>query len=123
MFYVRIRTQGTNKTTKDCLPSFGLLPLPDSDSDSGTDSCTMQVLWEYYVAIGFGIRVSPNVNPSPAVEISHFNVIVSSHWSSTMTETDGFQERFSVPIGHKNRKQSVPLTSIITGLGSPTVSV
>ena len=67
--------------------------------------------------------LSPNVNPSPAVEISHFNVIVSSHWTSTRTETDGFQERFSVPVGHKNRKQSVPLTSIITGLGSPTVSV
>ena len=30
------------------------------------------------------------------------------------TETDGFQERFSVPVHHKHREQSVPLASIIT---------
>ena len=35
-------------------------------------------------------------------------------------ETDGFQERFSVPIHHKHQEQSVPLASIITFSDSKT---
>ena len=53
--------------------SGGLFPLPDSDSDLNTDSCTMQA-----DTMGKGSKSESesvwNPNPSPAVEMSHYSV-------------------------------------------------
>ena len=64
----------------------GLFPLPDSDSDLDTDSFTMQILWERDSNLNlsqwkhvlhnshrvWNPNLSLNLNPSPAVEMSHY---------------------------------------------------